>query len=254
MQKLEFGKELVQQISSHEIFSFSLFGINIPVTDTVIVMWIIMAFLAVFSIAFTRSLKLIPEGRQNIAETIVEFINNFTKDIVGHHWEHFAPYIGTIFIFLIISNCISVFAVIPKGEELYRLTHAEFFRNLPDFSIRPPTKDVNTTMCMAVMSIIMVVYAGIRFKGLPGWLKSFVEPIPVMLPMKITEYLIRILSLSFRLFGNILGAFIIMEIVYFLMPAVIPAGLSIYFDLFDGVLQAFIFVFLTSIYIAEAVE
>ena len=254
MQKLEFGKELVQQISSHEIFSFSLFGINIPVTDTVIVMWIIMAFLAVFSIIFTRRLKLIPEGRQNIVETIVEFINNFTKDTVGHHWEHFAPYIGTIFIFLIISNCISVFAVIPKGEELYRLTHVEFFRNLPDFSIRPPTKDVNTTMCMAVMSIIMVVYAGIRFKGFPGWIKSFVEPIPVVLPMKITEYLIRILSLSFRLFGNILGAFIIMEIVYFLMPAVIPAGLSIYFDLFDGVLQAFIFVFLTSIYIAEAVE
>jgi F-type H+-transporting ATPase subunit a len=79
-------------------------------------------------------------------------------------------------------------------------------------------------------------------------------PVPVMLPFNILEYFIKPLSLALRLFGNILGAFIVMELIYMALPVVAPAALSLYFDLFDGVLQAYVFMLLTSLYIAEAVE
>lgn len=234
---MQIGEELTKSIQPNEVFSFNLFGLRIPVTDTVINMWIVMAVLIIVSFILTRKMKLIPESkRQNLVELFVEFISNFTKDIIGHRAKHFVPYIGTVFLFLAFANAISIFNVIPN------------------FGIRPPTRDINVTLSMALMSVIVVAYAGIRFKKVSGWLRSYIEPIPLVLPMKILENLIRMLSLSFRLFGNVLGAFIIMEIIYILMPIVLPAGMSIYFDLFDGILQAFIFIFLTTIYISEAVE
>jgi F-type H+-transporting ATPase subunit a len=251
---MELSKELTSAMSAHEIFSIPPGGFNIPVTDTVIVMWIIMAFLIISAYVLTRQMKSIPKGKQNFVETVVELINNLTKDAMGHHWKHFAPYIGTILLFLIFANIISIFNIIPNGEQLYKMTGLEFFEHIPDFGIRPPTKDINVTACMAIMSIALVVISGIRFKKFSGFLKSFVEPMPLMLPMKILEYFIRPLSLALRLFGNIMGAFIVMELLYAAMPAVFPAGFSIYFDLFDGALQAYVFVFLTSLYIAEAIE
>ena len=80
------------------------------------------------------------------------------------------------------------------------------------------------------MSIFLVLFAGLQFKGIKGWLKSFIEPIPVLLPFKILEYFTRPMSLTLRLFGNILAAFTIMELVYFAVPIVVPSFLSIYFD------------------------
>jgi len=251
---MELGKELVSKLYTKEVFSFTLFGYRVSVTDSVVVMWIVMAVLIILSAIFTKRMKLVPEGKQNVVEAIVEGINSFTKSIIGHHWSFFAPYIGTVFLFLVISNTISIFSIIPEWEQLYEITHWEFFEHLPPVTIKPPTKDLNVTAAMAFMSVAMVTYGSIRFKRFSGWLKSYVEPVPLVLPMRIMENFIRVLSLSFRLFGNVLGAFIIMELLYLTVPFLVPAGLSIYFDLFDGILQAFVFVFLTSLYIAEAVE
>jgi F-type H+-transporting ATPase subunit a len=181
-------------------------------------------------------------------------INDMVKDAIGHHWRPFAPYLGSLILFLLISNIMSIFDVLPNWEQLYKLTHFEFFEKLPQFNLRPPTKDINVTSSLAIMSIVIVIFAGIRYKNFKGWLKSFLEPIPIMLPFKILEYIIKPLSLCLRLFGNILAGFIIMELVYMAVPAVVPAALAIYFDLFDGILQAYIFVFLTSLYIGEAIE
>jgi len=233
---MHIGEELAKSLQPYEVFSFNLFGLRIPVTDTVINMWIVMAILIIVSIILTRKMKLIPGNKQNLAELFVEFISNFTKDIIGHNSKYFIPYIGTVFLFLAFANALAIFNVVPN------------------FGIKPPTRDINVTFSMAFMSVIVIAYAGIRFKKVSGWLRSYIEPMPMVLPMKIIENLIRMLSLSFRLFGNVLGAFIIMEIIYILMPIALPAGLSIYFDLFDGILQAFIFIFLTTIYISEAVE
>ena len=91
-------------------------------------------------------------------------------------------------------------------------------------------------------------------KGVKGFLKSFAEPIPLMLPMNILEIFIRPLSLCMRLFGNILGAFVIMELIKIVAPLLVPVPLSLYFDLFDGFIQAYVFVFLTSLFIKETIE
>jgi F-type H+-transporting ATPase subunit a len=233
------GERLVEAMEPHVMFTFNLFGLAVDVTDIVISMWVIMAVMIIFAIVLTRKLTAVPNKKQNVAETIVETINNMVKDAIGpHHWKAFAPYLGTIVLFLIFANTISIFNIIP-GE---------------GFKLRPPTRNINVTVCMAIMSIILVNYAGIRYKKMGGWLRSFVEPVPVMLPFKILELFIKPTSLALRLFGNVLGAFIVMELIYMALPAFVPAALSIYFDLFDGILQAYVFMFLTSLYIAEALE
>lgn len=244
-------------MESMDIFSFNVFGLHVPISESIIMMWIIMVFLIIFAYVFTRNFKMIPEGKQNFIETVVEFINNFIKDIIGHHWKHFAPYLGTILLFLVVSNTVSIFSVIPTGEQLFKLTGLEFFKHIPEFEIKPPTKDLNVTATMGMMTILIVLGSAIRFKKVSGWLKGLLKPTPIMLPFNILDYGTRFMSLSLRLFGNILAAFIVMELLYGALGvfgAVVPAVFSLYFDLFDGLLQAYIFVFLSSIYIAEAVE
>jgi len=236
---MDLGERLIEAMKSHTMFTINIFGLAVDVKDTVVVMWIIMAVMIAFSIFLTRKLTAVPHKKQNVAEVIVEFINNIVKDAIGeHHWKAFAPYLGTIMLFLVFANTVSIFNIIP-GE---------------GFKLRPPTRNINVTVCLAMMSISVVIYAGIRYKKPSGWLKSFVEPLPIMLPFKILDYAIKPLSLALRLFGNILGAFIIMELIYAAVPPIVPAALSLYFDLFDGILQAYVFMFLTSLYIAEVLE
>lgn len=249
----DFGEHLQNTIKPHKLIDISIFGIDMSITDSIVMMWLVMAILIVFSIVFTKRLKTIPEGKQSFVEVVVELINKFSIDTMGHHGKVFAPYIGTILLFLVVSNTISIFNLIPKGEELYHWTHNEFFKDM-HFAILPPTKDVNVTLSMALMSMAAVVVAGIKIKKISGFFKSFMEPVPLILPFKIIDYIIRPVSLCFRMFGNILGAVIIMELAYFAVPAIMPGFLSVFFDLFDGILQAYVFVFLTSLYIGEAIE
>ena len=103
------------------------------------------------------------------------------------------------------------------------------------------------------MSIILVQYAGIHQRGTGGWLKHFAHPIGMMAPMNILELFIRPLSLCMRLFGNILGAYIVMELIHHVAPAVIPLAAGAYFDIFDALLQAYVFCFLTSLFIQESI-
>lgn len=247
------GEELSKALGLH-IYQFSIFGYNIELADSAVIMSIITVFLIVAAALLTRRLETIPKGGQKIAEAIVELVNSIAKNNIGHHWKPFAPYLGTVLLLLVFANTISIFNIIPNGEQLHELTGLEFFKHWPEFSLRPPTKDINVTASLAVVTILVVLVGGLRIKKVGGWLKSFIEPVPVVLPFKILDYIIRPLSLCFRLFGNILGAFIVMELAYAALPILFPAALSIYFDLFDGGLQAYIFVFLTSLYIAEATE
>ena len=122
------------------------------------------------------------------------------------------------------------------------------------FGFKPPTKDLNVTAALAIMSIVLIEVAGFRKKGLKRWLKSFAEPMPVVLPINILELFIKPLSLCMRLFGNVLGAFVVMELLKIVVPVFIPVVFSLYFDIFDGLIQAYVFVFLTSLFIEEAVE
>lgn len=235
-------------------FNLNFGGFEVQVSESIIIMWIVMAFLIISAFVLTRSMKAVPEGKQSIAEVYVEFVNNFAHNNMGHHYKVYAPYLGTVLLFLIIANIISIFNVFPSFEQLSTITGYDFLEKLPSLNMRPPTKDINITGCLAIISIFLVLVSSIRVKKVNGWLKTFAEPTPVMIPFRILDYFVRPTALCFRLFGNIFGGFIIMELAYASMAFAFPAVLSIYFDIFDGLLQAYIFVFLTALYIAEAIE
>lgn len=248
---MNFSEELLKAMSPNPLIEFKLFGMSITITDTIVLMWFVMLLIFAFVMIVARNLKEVPDGRQNVAEMFVEFVQKFAHDNMGHNGKYFVSYLGSILLFLVFANIVSIFNVIPIGNALAAITGNHNFNEL---AIRPPTRDVNLTVTMALISILTVLFSSIRIRGFKGWLHYHIEPVPIILPFKILDYFIRPLSLSMRLFGNILGAFIVMELLYFALPLVLPAAFSIYFDLFDGMLQAYVFVFLTSLYIAEAIE
>lgn len=248
------GERIREAMETRELFRVTIGSFSIAVTESMITMWIVMIALTVLAYIFSRNLKVIPGKKQNLIEMAIEFVGNMCKETMGHYWKYFVPYIGMLALFLILSNMISVFNIIPTSKDLYRLTHLEFFNRIPSYSITPPTRDINVTAGCAIMTIVTIIFSTIYFKGFKGWLKSLCKPVAVMLPINILELAIKPLSLCLRLYGNILGAFIAMEITYSLLPMIVPVIMSAYFDLFDGALQAYIFVFLSTIYIGDALE
>ena len=204
-------------------------GFSIP--ESVVVTWGIMAVLTIVSFLLTRNLQVVPTTKRQIyVETAVSGLTGLLEGILGKEGKRYVPYLATVLLYLGISNVIGV------------------------FGITPPTKDLNTTAALAIISIILIEFAGIHQKGVKGFLKSFAEPLPLLVPLNIMEIFIRPLSLCMRLFGNVLGAFILMELIKAVVPIGIPVIFSLYFDIFDGCLQAYIFVFLTALFIKESIE
>ena len=223
------GEELVKTLDNGTAFTIPI-GNGIPIPESVVVTWCIMAFVVVVSIIFTRNLKIVPKRPQLYVEALVGFINSFFESVLGEEGKKFIPYLGTVLIYLGCSNVIGI------------------------FGITPPTKDLNTTAALAIMSIVLIEFGGLFAKGPKKWLKSFAEPIAIVAPINVLEIFIRPLSLCMRLFGNILGGFIVMELIKIVVPLFVPIPFSFYFDVFDGLIQAYIFVFLTSLFLKEAIE
>ena len=231
-----------EALKYEEVFSFMLFGYRIPVMETVVVSWAAMVLIVFFAFIMTRRLAWRPSGAQAVLETAVGFLNKFSKDKFGEGSRYLGHYIATLFLFLCVTNLLPVFSPV------------EIFGLEPPFSIKPPARDINVTASLAVISILLVLICGLRARGFTGWLRHLAHPVPMMIPFNLMEYGTRLISLALRLFGNVLGAFVLMRLIEGLIPVALPMVLSLYFDFFDGVLQAGIFVFLTSLYIAEAVE
>ena len=227
---MDIGTLITEELNIEVLFTIPIFG-GIPITETVVVMWVIMAVMILGGWLVTRNFTVENcSKRQLIVESVYTMLENFFKGLVGERGAAFIPYLLIVITILAISNFFGVFGV------------------------KPPTKDISLTGVLAIMSIILVQVAGIRAKGVKGWLKSFASPSPVLLPINILELGIKPLSLCMRLFGNVLGAFVIMKLVEIVVPTIIPPVLSLYFDLFDGCIQAYVFTFLTALYIQEAVE
>ena len=228
------------------IFTLNLGGFTVPITETVIISWAVMLILITASLIFTRRLKQVPSGPQAILEWGVEFLNNFSKKQFGSFSKYLGPYIGSLFLFLLVANIIGVLS--PMEIKAFG---REF---VPPFMVRPPTRDINVTAALAAISIFLTLVCGFAARGFCGWFKNLLHPLPMMLPFNIMEYGIRLVSLALRLFGNILGAFVLMHMIEGLFPIGLPMVFSLYFDFFDGAIQTAIFVFLTSLYISEAVS
>ena len=224
------SEELMAKLNVETVFTIPIFG-GIPVPESVVVTWVIMAILVVAAILLTRNLKVIPTGkRQILLEFAVEKLNGFFEGILGEAGKKYVPYLATVALYIGCANLIGL------------------------LGFKPPTKDLNVTAALALMSIVLIEYSGLRRKGVKGFFKSFAQPMAIMVPMNILELGIRPLSLCMRLFGNVLGSFVVMELIKIIVPAVVPVPLSLYFDIFDGLIQAYVFVFLTSLFIKEAIE
>ena len=224
------GEELQEKLAIEPIWNIPLGNIDIPITKGVVATWGVMAFLVIVSIIFTRNMKIIPGKKQAAVELAIGKLYGVFYNILGERGKQYIPYLLTVLLYLGVSNMLGLIGVAP------------------------PTKELNTTAGLAIMSIVLIQYAAIHQRGVKGWLKHFAHPMGIMLPMNILELFIKPLSLCMRLFGNILGAYIIMELIIFCIPAVVPLVFSFYFDIFDGLLQAYVFCFLTSLFIQEAVE
>ncbi len=221
---------LAEEMNVQTVFTIPIFG-GINIDESCVVTWIIMAVIVLVCFLLTRNLKVTNiSRRQAMVEFAVTKLEALVGECVGEGGESYVPYLITVLVYIALADIAGV------------------------FGFKPPTKSLNVTAALAIMSIVLVQVAGIRAKGTKGWLKSFKEPVPIVTPFNILDLVTRPLSLCMRLFGNVLGAFVIMEILDTVVPIFVPAICSLYFDFFDGILQAYVFVFLTGMYIKEATE
>ena len=230
-ENLDFGAQLY----------FKLFEVNgqpVYLTETIVNTWIIIAGLIAIALIIRlkmKNFKEVPETKlQLMIEMIVDMINNFTISNMGAAGKKFAGYYGPLLIYIAVCNLSGL------------------------IGLRPPTADFATTLAFALITFTMIHGFGIKSKG-GSYFKGFLEPFPLLLPINIIGELATPVSLSFRLFGNILGGTIIMGLVYAMFPMFvtflgIPAVLHGYFDVFAGALQAFIFVMLSMTFVSSAME
>jgi len=208
--------------------------------QVLIVIWFVVAILLISSALGTLNADRIPHGWQNFMESALDFIIDIAKNQLGESfYKEWIPFIGTLFLFIFGSNWAG--AVIPW--KLIQLPEGEF---------AAPTNDINTTVALALLTSFAYFYAGLSEKGL-GYFKRYVQPLPLLLPINILEDFTKPLSLSFRLFGNVLADELTITVLTGLVPLVIPLPIML-LGIFAGSVQALIFSTLAAAYIAEALE
>ena len=218
----------------HGVFSYQLFGQTVWITTTHVCVLIVMLVIIAFCIAANRMVKHateVPSGFQNVVELIVEKLDGMVGGVMGKQAVRFRNYIGTIFIFILLSN----------------------FSGL--FGLRPPTADYGVTFALAIISFTLIRFNELKYQKLSGVLKGLCDPWPIWAPINIIGNLAVPISLSLRLFANILSGTAIMALIYTLLNKVAiiwPAALHVYFDLFSGAIQTYVFCMLTMTYIADA--
>lgn len=236
-------------------FEIPILG-GIPITETIVNSWIVMLVIIGLCLFLTHDLKVRNVSkRQVVAEMLVTTAQNFVNTNMGEKFAHYGPFVAALFASSLLSNLLSLIGMFP------------------------PTSDLSTTLAWAVLVFVLITATKIRTSGILGYMKGFTEPIFVLTPFNILSELATPISMAFRHFGNIVSGGVISALVYAalaslsslvlgLLPGVlgdvlshipifqvgIPAVLSVYFDLFSGFMQAFIFCMLTTLYIGNAAE
>ncbi len=236
-------------------FTIPVLG-GIPITETMVNAWLVMAIITGLCIWLTHGMTVRGTGkRQVVAELLVNTAQNFVDTNMGRKFSHYAPFIAALFSMSLLSSLLSL------------------------VGLYPPTSDLSTELAWAVVVFIMITATKIRTGGVGGYLKGFTEPIFVLTPFNILSELATPISMAFRHFGNIVSGGVISTLVYAALAVAnqalfgwlpgflgwllgnipflqvgIPAILSVYFDLFSSAMQAFIFCMLTMLYIANAAD
>ena len=218
----------------HGIFPYQFFGHTVWITTTHVCTLIVMLLLLGFAIAANRAMKHaneIPTGFQNVVELIVEKLDGMVDSTMGKNGVNFRNYIGTIFIFILISN----------------------FSGL--LGLRPPTADYGTTLPLGLMSFTIIHVVELKYQKVSGVIKGLCDPWVFWAPINIIGNVAVPISLSLRLFANILSGTVMMALIYGLLSKIAffwPGALHVYFDLFSGAIQTYVFCMLTMTYISNA--
>jgi len=217
------------------LWAVEVFGGQFWITQTILNTWILMALMISFAVFIRIKLVKFTEvpasGLQNIIELMIESFDNFVRGSAGDKRVYLGGWFFMVFSFVLISN----------------LSGALGFR--------PPTADWATTFSFAIVTFMLIQVMGVKYRGME-YIKSFLVPHWVFLPLNLIGELARPISLSFRLFGNILGGMILITLVYNMAPMyvrfVIPSFLHFYFDIFIGALQTYVFCVLSMTFIGVA--
>ncbi|HAF26225.1 MAG TPA: ATP synthase F0 subunit A [Lachnospiraceae bacterium] len=219
----------------HGIFSYELFGQTLWITTTHVCLLIVFLFITCFCIAANKAVKKadeVPGGFLNVVELIVEMLDNMVKGVMGKNAAKFANYIGTLFIFILVSNISGL------------------------FGLRPPTADYGVTFALAIITFTLILFNKLKYQKISGFIKGLCDPWPFWAPINIIGDIAVPVSLSLRLFANILSGTAIMALVYGMLSWIAlawPAALHVYFDLFSGCIQTYVFCMLTMTYITDAI-
>ena len=208
---------------------------SLRITETVVMGWLIIVAVLILCLWLTHDLKKVPEKkRQVVAEMLVNFVNNMVKENMGVKMMKYAPYIATLLIYAVFGALISM------------------------IGLRSMTADINVTATWALMTFVLITYNKIKANGFKGYLKSFAQPVAFILPLNIISEVATPASMAFRLFGSLSSAlgltFEAGSWAFSVFQVGIPAVLSVYFDLFSGCIQAYIFSMLTMVNVGAAAE
>ncbi len=223
----------------HGLFKYSFFGHEVWITTSHVCILIVMLIIIGFAIAANRAMKRateVPSGFQNVVELIVEKLDGMVDTPMGSNAPRFYNYIGTVFIFILISNISGL------------------------LGLRPPTADYGVTLPLGILTFVLIHFNQFKYQKLKDIWKDMCSPLPPWLPIwfpinLISEIAVPI-SLSLRLFANVLSGTVMMALIYGLLgwfATIWPAALHVYFDLFSGAIQTYVFCMLTMTYINNAI-
>jgi F-type H+-transporting ATPase subunit a len=213
---------------------FPIAGITLTFNlDAIVMTWLVFGLLLLFGLLATRKRAFLPRSFQVLGELLVDQLYQLTEDAMDRkEAEKYGPMIVALFLFLVLSNWIGI---IPHLEE--------------------PTKDLNTPLSLGLMGFVVAHYAGIKSKGFKKYAAEYFQPMFFMMPLNVIGELAKIVSISFRLFGNIMGGSIIILVVSYLSYSLLlPPLLNAFFGLFVGTIQAFVFTMLTIVYISVQIK
>jgi F-type H+-transporting ATPase subunit a len=217
-------------VSVESVFPQTVFRLlGIPVKDSVLQALFIVLALSIFAVVTSRRYRVWgPRPWQLAVEYLVETIENLIRDTSGRSLPQLVPFLTTMILFIATAN---VLGIIPL--------------------LQAPTRDLNTTVALALVALGSWIYYGVQSRGIGGYVRSFVEPVALMLPLNILGFFSRALSMTLRLFGNVVASEVIGAVLFALVPVLGPLPLTI-LGLLTSVLQALVFTVLTFVFIVDA--
>ncbi|MDX5383549.1 MAG: F0F1 ATP synthase subunit A [Rhodobacterales bacterium] len=201
----------------------------VPIAQSVVTTWVIMALLVLGAALLTRRLDALPGKRQAALELLVDTLDTQIAETTGARPAPYRSFIGTLFLFILVANWSSL---VP--------------------GVAPPTAQLETDAALAILVFLSVIWFGVRASGLGGYLKSFASPNPLMIPLNMLSSVTRVFSMFVRLFGNVMSGVFVIGIVASLAGLLVPIPLMA-LDLLTGLVQAYIFAVLAMVFIAAAV-